>query len=278
LRSGRSSVAIRGGRFERAHDLFDRGLDLSASVRVGVRHPREQLPKRGHAVARFRQLLAGVADAYENRRDEVETAVGQIMRALDASAPDGDGEVPGAKSVVWAARALLRAADREHGGFGSAPKFPTPTYLDLLLAAADALPPDEAKDAVSHVAFSCPNFLILETIQTEFHDAILRRPLDWEDGYMPAPGEPGLAEALRNANITAWLDMIDIEDDLDWEGEVRAALDRSGVMIAILSPEALAGLKTLVLPGEMGEAFKVLLATKNCDAFSLPGRDLRSRL
>ena len=110
--------------------------------------PRQGMPA-------FRQVLAGVADAYANRRAEVETAVDQIVKALDAPVSDGGGEAPGAKSVVQAARALLRGADREHGGFGSAPKFPTPTYLDLLLAAADSLPPDEAKDAISHVAFSC---------------------------------------------------------------------------------------------------------------------------
>ena len=58
-----------------------------------------------------------------------------------------------------------------------------------------------AHAAAAHVAFSCPNFLILETIQTEFHDAILRRPLDWEAGYMPAPEGPGLGIELNEAVI-----------------------------------------------------------------------------
>ncbi|HEX9814301.1 MAG TPA: thioredoxin domain-containing protein [Myxococcota bacterium] len=112
-------------------------------------------PEPRHGMPAFRQLLAGVADVYANRRDEVETAVDQIMRALEPSAASSSREASGANAIVAAARGLLRAADRVHGGFGTAPKFPTPTYLDLLLAAADALPPDEAKDAVSHVAFSC---------------------------------------------------------------------------------------------------------------------------
>jgi galactonate dehydratase len=58
-----------------------------------------------------------------------------------------------------------------------------------------------AHAAAAQVAFSCPNFLILETIQTEFHDAILRRPLDWEAGYMPPPGEPGLGIELNEAVV-----------------------------------------------------------------------------
>jgi uncharacterized protein YyaL (SSP411 family) len=110
--------------------------------------PRQGMPA-------FRQLIAGVADAYTNRRDDVEVAVDQIIRALGPSDAAGVGEPAGAKNVSEAARRLLRAADRVHGGFGAAPKFPTPTYLDLLLAAADVLPADEAKDALFHVAFSC---------------------------------------------------------------------------------------------------------------------------
>ncbi|MBW2542119.1 MAG: thioredoxin domain-containing protein [Deltaproteobacteria bacterium] len=112
-------------------------------------------PVPRHGMAAFRQVLAAVSDAYANRRAEVEQAVGQMLRALDVPVSAGAREAPGAESVVRAARALLRGADRTHGGFGAAPKFPTPTYLDLLLAAADSLPPDEAKDAISHVAFSC---------------------------------------------------------------------------------------------------------------------------
>jgi len=43
------------------------------------------------------------------------------------------------------------------------------------------------------------------------------------------------------------------------------------------SPAALGALKTLLMPGEMGERFKVLLAAKGIEA-ELPGRDMRSRL
>ena len=58
-----------------------------------------------------------------------------------------------------------------------------------------------AHAAAAHVAFSCPNFLILETIQTQFHDAVLQKPLAWEAGYMPAPGEPGLGIVLNETVV-----------------------------------------------------------------------------
>ncbi len=49
-----------------------------------------------------------------------------------------------------------------------------------------------AHAAAVHVAISSPAFLILETIQTEFHDQILTRQPMWQDGYVIAPKEPGL--------------------------------------------------------------------------------------
>ncbi|MBV9635220.1 MAG: mandelate racemase/muconate lactonizing enzyme family protein [Methylobacteriaceae bacterium] len=44
----------------------------------------------------------------------------------------------------------------------------------------------------------CPNFLILESIQTwgGFHAAILKRPMRWEEGYVIVPDDPGLGVEL----------------------------------------------------------------------------------
>ena len=60
-----------------------------------------------------------------------------------------------------------------------------------------------AHAAALHVGFSIPNFLILETIQTQFHDDILTRPLTWESGYMIPPTEPGLGIELNETVIEA---------------------------------------------------------------------------
>ena len=53
-----------------------------------------------------------------------------------------------------------------------------------------------AHAAAAHVSFASPNLLILETIRSGFHDAILKRPLRWEQGYIVAPDEPGLGIEL----------------------------------------------------------------------------------
>ena len=58
-----------------------------------------------------------------------------------------------------------------------------------------------AHAAAAHVAFSSPSFLILETIQTEFHDKLLSQSLTWDKGYMLAPTEPGLGIELNVETI-----------------------------------------------------------------------------
>lgn len=47
-----------------------------------------------------------------------------------------------------------------------------------------------------------------------------------------------LAEGLREAGITPWLDIVDMIDDSDWENGIEQALKSCGLMLAILSPEA----------------------------------------
>ncbi len=44
-----------------------------------------------------------------------------------------------------------------------------------------------------------PNFLILESIQTwgGFHTEILKKPIQWEDGYVIPPSEPGIGVELN---------------------------------------------------------------------------------
>ncbi len=92
--------------------------------------------------ASFTQVLAALADAWANRRGEV---VGQSTHLGDLVAEELESR--SMESVALDAAILERAADalrsfedREHGGFGGAPKFPQPVYLRLLEAASVARP------------------------------------------------------------------------------------------------------------------------------------------
>jgi len=60
-----------------------------------------------------------------------------------------------------------------------------------------------AHAAAAHVAVSCPSFLILETIDTPFHREIVRRSLEWDNGYLLAPTAPGLGLELNEDVVLA---------------------------------------------------------------------------
>jgi uncharacterized protein YyaL (SSP411 family) len=78
-------------------------------------------------------LIRRIADAWENRRPELLSSAGRILAALgeDPSTPGPEKVRP---SILDAAFSQLAAQfDDEFGGFGSAPKFPTPHHLTYLL-------------------------------------------------------------------------------------------------------------------------------------------------
>jgi len=112
-------------------------------------------PKAQQGIPSFQQVLVAVDRTYRERRDEVDNTSARILEVLATPATGEANEPPGAATAAQGAMRLLQRADVEHGGFGDAPKFPTPTSLDLLLAAIDALPARKAEEALDHVILTC---------------------------------------------------------------------------------------------------------------------------
>ncbi len=81
-------------------------------------------------------VILAVAKLWREEPDQVEQQAQRIMQAL-ATRPqtDGEGRV-GIQTLHALSAQIMQRADRQHGGFGDAPKFPTPTQLEALLAAA----------------------------------------------------------------------------------------------------------------------------------------------
>jgi uncharacterized protein YyaL (SSP411 family) len=119
---------------------------------AGTYYPDE--PRQG--MPSFRQVLESLESAYRDRRDEVDTAAQQILAALAARAEGEAEDRPGLGHVVGGGRQLMTIADKQHGGFGDGPKFPTPTNLELLLACLDFMPEEnEAMEMAEHCAHTC---------------------------------------------------------------------------------------------------------------------------
>ncbi len=87
----------------------------------------------------FPSLLLALSEAWRERRDEIEAQADEVAEAMrrhleERAAP---GQVPGNEAAERSLQALGRRFDATHGGFGSAPKFPTPSNLLLLSEMAD---------------------------------------------------------------------------------------------------------------------------------------------
>ena len=99
-------------------------------------------PEPRHGMPSFRQVLAAIEDAYRSRRSEVTRAGAQLTDVLtrgstEPQATIGAQGTSGRRLIEHAVGAAGRSFDPAHGGFGGAPKFPQPVFLDFLLRTGD---------------------------------------------------------------------------------------------------------------------------------------------
>ncbi|MFF8725264.1 thioredoxin domain-containing protein [Streptomyces sp. NPDC015171] len=91
-------------------------------------------PAPRHGMPAFRQVLEGVRQAWETRRDEVGEIAGKIVRDLaERELSHQAAEAPGEQELAQALLGLTREYDPQRGGFGGAPKFPPSMVLEFLL-------------------------------------------------------------------------------------------------------------------------------------------------
>ena len=81
----------------------------------------------------FKQLLHQILGAWESQRDKVHEAAAQITEAVSSHFTGSPGEDLGEETLRSGFEELASRFDPDHGGFGRAPKFPTPHQLTFLL-------------------------------------------------------------------------------------------------------------------------------------------------
>ena len=90
-------------------------------------------PEDRYGMPSFSRVLEGVARAWRDKRGDVESQGARLLEHMDVAgriAPSAElitGDV-----LDRAFETLAANFDREHGGFGGAPKFPQPMTIDLL--------------------------------------------------------------------------------------------------------------------------------------------------
>ena len=89
-------------------------------------------PEPRHGLPGFRQLLTAIAEAWRDRRAEIQRDAGSITAELRRAA-EPSHEPLTSSLLADAVRGLRRSFDPEWGGFGQAPKFPPASALEFLL-------------------------------------------------------------------------------------------------------------------------------------------------
>jgi uncharacterized protein YyaL (SSP411 family) len=85
----------------------------------------------------FQRVLMTMADAFANKREDVEESAGSVMMAIEHNESfSGRAGAPGAPLLAKLIDSVIKQFDEHNGGFGSQPKFPHPGALDLLIDAA----------------------------------------------------------------------------------------------------------------------------------------------
>ena len=106
-------------------------------------------PDESRGMPSFRMVMEAIVDAWEGRREEIrERAPGTRSRLGAIGQMEPQQELPGATDLEEAVTRLISDADRRHGGFGSAPKFPPASALELLLGRGEPAVVEETLDAM----------------------------------------------------------------------------------------------------------------------------------
>jgi uncharacterized protein YyaL (SSP411 family) len=91
--------------------------------------PKE--PKRG--MMGLTTLLPTLTDFWEKRRGEIEVTSEKVISALKEEHASTAGGDIGEETLMKAFQDMMEVFDEVHSGFGTAPKFPTPHRLTMLL-------------------------------------------------------------------------------------------------------------------------------------------------
>jgi uncharacterized protein YyaL (SSP411 family) len=97
---------------------------------AGTYFPKEPV----HGMPSFRQVLEGIAEAWRDRRADIEQQGSRVMDAISRAASLSASVEPLTDEITTRALGYLRRSfDETWGGFGSAPKFPQPMTLEFVL-------------------------------------------------------------------------------------------------------------------------------------------------
>jgi uncharacterized protein YyaL (SSP411 family) len=110
-------------------------------------------PSDQHGRPGFARVLLTMAEAFQNRRDEVNDSAASVIAAIEHNESFmGRAANPGPELVAKLVGSALQQFDARSGGFGSQPKFPHSGAIDLLLDMASRVGAEGGGEAAKTAA------------------------------------------------------------------------------------------------------------------------------
>ncbi len=116
------------------------------------------------------QILTSIAEAYRERREELETSANEIvgeLRRMSIAEASGSGITEDLTTHAFSS--LSRAFDKVNGGFGGAPKFPAAMSLEFLLRFHHRTGDENALSMVTHTLNTMARGGIYDQLGGGFH-------------------------------------------------------------------------------------------------------------
>ncbi len=119
-------------------------------------------PVKAFNLPSWAEVLNGIAQSWVQRKNEIESSAENLVEHLKKSGNFNTAMVPDATTVFTKenckviAQNILKQADKEHGGFGKAPKFPQTMVIQYLLQYYFYT---QDKEALQHALFSIDKML-----------------------------------------------------------------------------------------------------------------------
>ncbi len=117
----------------------------------------------------FASVLAELARLWQERREQVNAAAAQAVALLGARAAAGGADGTAADALARCVEYFRREYDGVHGGFGTAPKFPRPAVLRLLLQVHAGAPGAGLLPPVAHTLEAMARGGVRDQIGGGFH-------------------------------------------------------------------------------------------------------------
>ena len=106
-------------------------------------------PEEGYGRPSFKRVLISIANAYREKHGDVVEQAALVEQAIAKAESGATASASISPEVIDAiATAAVRMFDDRNGGFGTAPKFPHPSTLDLLIHQHSVTGSDELRDVV----------------------------------------------------------------------------------------------------------------------------------